>query len=208
MIHVTASLGRVRVIPVLSADDVDVAKRACEALVAGGLKCVEITFRTTVAADAMRRATEIDGLLVGAGTVLTPEQARAAHAAGAAFAVAPGLNEEIVATCAELGLPFFPGIATPSELDRARALGCDAVKVFPIATLGGPAFLKSLAAVYPDMRFVPTGGVTRANLPDYLAVPAVLACGGSWLCDPRLLAENRYDEVERLAREAVEEVNR
>jgi 2-dehydro-3-deoxyphosphogluconate aldolase / (4S)-4-hydroxy-2-oxoglutarate aldolase len=206
VVDITASLGRVRVIPVLGADDVDVAERACRALVAGGLNCVEITFRTAVAADAMRRAAQIDGLLVGAGTVLTPGQARAAHAAGAAFAVAPGLNEEIVAVCAELGLPFFPGVATPSELDRACRLGCDVVKVFPIATLGGPAFLKSLAAVYPDMRFVPTGGVTRANLSEYLAVASVLACGGSWLCDGRLLAEGRYDEVERLAREAVEDV--
>jgi len=208
VVDVLTSLARVRVIPVLSADDVDVAERACRALVAGGLNCVEITFRTEVAADAIRRAAEIDDLLVGAGTVLTPDQARAASAAGAAFAVAPGLNEEIVATCAELGLPFFPGVATPSELDRAHALGCEAVKVFPISTLGGPAFLKSLAAVYPGMRFLPTGGVTRSNLAEYLALPAVLACGGSWLCDGRLLAEGRYDEVERLAREAVEEVAR
>ncbi|MHB8643861.1 MAG: bifunctional 4-hydroxy-2-oxoglutarate aldolase/2-dehydro-3-deoxy-phosphogluconate aldolase [Gaiellaceae bacterium] len=208
MVDVVTSLGRVRVIPVLSVNDIDVAERACEALVAGGLNCVEITFRTDVAADAICRAAEIDGLLVGAGTILTPDQARAARGAGAAFAVAPGLNEEIVATCAELGLPFFPGIATPSELDRARALGCHDVKVFPISTLGGPAFLKSLSAVYRDVRFLPTGGVTRSNLAEYLAVPAVLACGGSWLCDGRLLAEGRYDEVERLAREAVEEVTR
>jgi 2-dehydro-3-deoxyphosphogluconate aldolase/(4S)-4-hydroxy-2-oxoglutarate aldolase len=200
---VIASLERQRVVPVLSVDDVGVAQQTCLALASGGLRCIEITFRTDVAADAIRHATEIPGLLVGAGTVLTHDHVEAAREAGAAFAVAPGLNEEIVALCAELDLPLFPGIATPTELERAYALGCRVVKVFPISTLGGPAYLKALAAIYRDMRFLPTGGVTPSNLTDYLAIPSVLACGGSWLCDSQLLAEGRYAEIERLATEAV-----
>ena len=146
---------------------------------------------------------EIDGLLVGAGTVLSPAQAALAAEAGAAFAVAPGTNDAVVAACGELELPFFPGVATPSEIEHARSLGCRTLKVFPAATVGGIAFLKAVSATYRDVRFMPTGGIGPANLADYLAVPSVLVCGGSWLCEAGLLGAGRFDEVERLAREAV-----
>lgn len=201
---VVARIERERVVPVLSADSVASARRACSAIVAGGLSCVEITFRTAAAPDAIRHAVKIPGLLVGAGTVTTSDQARAAYEAGAAFAVSPGLNEQIVTLCATLGMPFFPGIATPSELDHACALGCRTVKVFPIALLGGPEFVKALASVYRDVRFLPTGGVALSNLRDYLAIPSVLACGGSWICNSHLLEAERYDEIERLARDTAE----
>ena len=204
MSDVVETLGRIRVLPVLSVPDVDGAEAACRALLAGGITCVEITFRTDAAADAIRRVSGIDGLLVGAGTVLSPEQAEAAAAAGARFAVAPGTNERVVEACGELGLPFFPGVATPSEIERARALGCHMLKVFPAATVGGVAFLRAVSAPYQDVRFIPTGGVDATNLAAYLAVPSVLACGGSWLCDQALIREGRFDEIERLARAAVE----
>jgi 2-dehydro-3-deoxyphosphogluconate aldolase/(4S)-4-hydroxy-2-oxoglutarate aldolase len=201
--EVVALLGRTRILPVLAVADADEAEGACRALLAGGIPCAEITFRTDAAVDAIRRVSGIDGLLVGAGTVLSPEQAALAAAAGASFAVAPGTNESVVAACRELGLPFFPGVATPSEIERARALGCRTLKVFPASTVGGVAFLRAVSATYPDVDFIPTGGIGPGNLAEYLAVPSVLACGGSWLCDKGLLAEGRFDEVERLARDAM-----
>lgn len=201
--NVVRKLENARVLPVLSVDDLDQAEAACRALLAGGIGCVEITFRTTVAAQAIERVGRIDGLLVGAGTVLTVEQAEAAAEAGACFAVAPGTNPVVVAACRELGLRLFPGVATASEIDRARALGCRTLKVFPAAAAGGPAFLRAVSAPYPDVRFIPTGGIGASTLADYLSVPSVIACGGSWLCEPRLLHEGRFDEIERLAGAAV-----
>lgn len=193
-----------RVVAVLTAPDAETAEAACHALVRGGLSCAEITFRTEAAAEAIARAAQIEGFVVGAGTVLTEQQAHLAHEAGAAFAVAPGTNDAVVRACSELELPFVPGAATATEVDHARRLGCDVIKLFPAGSLGGPGFVKALAAVYPDVLFMPTGGVDATTLPSYLAVPSVLACGGSWVVDGRLLAERRFDEIERLAREAVE----
>ena len=195
---------RDRVIAVLTPPDGETAETACRALARGGLSCAEITFRTDAAAEAISRAARIEGFVVGAGTVLSAQQARVARDAGAAFAVAPGTNDDVVRACAELELPFVPGAATPTEIDHARNLGCNVVKLFPAGSLGGPGFVKAMSAVYPELQFVPTGGVDSTSLASYLALPSVLACGGSWLVDGRLLAERRFDEVERLAREAVE----
>jgi 2-dehydro-3-deoxyphosphogluconate aldolase / (4S)-4-hydroxy-2-oxoglutarate aldolase len=200
--EVVARLARARVVPVASLDDGDQAASAASALLRGGLDCIEVTFRTAAAAEAIERARAIEGMLVGAGTVLTPDQARAAAAAGAQFAVAPGTNPAVVEECAVLGLPFFPGVATPSEIEAARALGRTTLKLFPAAQVGGPGYVRAVAAVYPDVRFLPTGGIGPDSAADYLALPAVLAVGGSWLVRPDLLREGRYDEVERLAREA------
>jgi 2-dehydro-3-deoxyphosphogluconate aldolase / (4S)-4-hydroxy-2-oxoglutarate aldolase len=196
-------LAAVRIVPVLTAVDADQAEHACRALLAGGLSAVEITFRTDAASEAIRRAAGIDGLLVGAGTVLSPEQLTQAVAAGARFAVAPGTNDKVVEAAQRAGLPFVPGIATPSEIEHARSLGCTVLKVFPASVLGGPAFVKAVAPVYPDVRFVPTGGISPENVASYLELPAVLACGGTWICERGLLDERRFDEVERRAREAV-----
>ena len=146
----------------------------------------------------------IDGLLVGAGTVLSPEQAEAAAAAGARFAVAPGTNPACCRGLPRAGLPFFPGVATPSEIERARALGCHMLKVFPAATS------EASRSCGPCPRRTRTSGSsrraasTRRTSPRYLAVPSVLACGGSWICEQALIREGRFDEIERLAREAVE----
>lgn len=191
-----------RVVPVLTVNDVEQAERACRALLAGGLAVVEITFRTDAAIDAIRRVSSIDGLVVGAGTLLSPEQVASAVTAGARFGVAPGTDAAVVEAAEREGLAFVPGSATPSEIERARSLGCSVVKIFPASLLGGPAFVKAVAAVYGDVRFVPTGGVDLENLPSYLEVPAVLACAGTWICEQALLREGRFDEVERRAREA------
>jgi 2-dehydro-3-deoxyphosphogluconate aldolase / (4S)-4-hydroxy-2-oxoglutarate aldolase len=191
-----------RVVPVLTAERAEDAERACEAMLAGGLTSVEITFRTDAAVETIRRASQIDGLLVGAGTVVSESQLEAAVEAGARFAVAPSTNDAVVRAAQRAEVTFIPGAATPTEVEHARALGCEVVKIFPASLVGGPAFIKALSAVFPDVRFVPTGGVNIDNLDDYLALPSVLACGGTWICEPSLMREGRFDEIERRAREA------
>lgn len=197
-----AHLRELRVIPVAVIHRLDQVEPTVTALRDGGLPCIEITFRTDVAAEAIRRASAIDGVLVGAGTLHDPAEAAAAAAAGAGFAVAPGLNEDVVAACQEAGLPFFPGIATPTELERALALGCQTVKVFPAEQLGGPAFIRSLAAVYRDVEFIPTGGINARSAPSYLELDRVLAVAGSWVVASSLLDRGCFDDVRSLAGEA------
>lgn len=170
-----------RVIPVLTAESADAAEQACRALLADGLTTVEITFRTDAAEEAIRRACTIEGLTVGAGTVLDESQLAAAVDAGASFAVAPTTNPVVIDAARRAGVPFVPGAATPSEIDRARSLGCEVIKIFPVAVLGGPAFIRAVGAVFPDVKFIPTGGITADTVGEYLALPSVLACGGTWL---------------------------
>lgn len=178
--RVRSCLAELRVLPLATIEPAS-AQAIGRLLVSAGLPCIEIAFRTPDAPAAISRAREVDGLLVGAGTVLSAEQAQEAASAGAEFAVAPGLSEEVVECCRDLGLPFFPGVATPTEVQHARRLGLRTLKVFPIKSLGGSGFLRALSAVYPDVQFIPTGGIDLATLRDYLALPSVLACGGSWL---------------------------
>ena len=190
-------LARVKVLPVLTVFDVGTVEATCRALADGGVSCVEITYRTACADEAIVRASQIPGLMVGAGTVIDAEQAMSAAQAGARFAVAPGLSEPVLAAAREIGLPFFPGVATPSEIERARNLGCRVVKVFPASSLGGPAFVRSVAAPYPDMRFIPTGGINDSTVGQYLELPSVLACGASWLCAQDLVAAGQFGEIRR-----------
>ena len=197
--QVTEWLARVRVLPVLTVSDVRTVEATCRALADGGVSCVEITYRTACANEAIAAASQIPGLMVGAGTVIDAEQAMSAAQAGARFAVAPGLSEPVLAAAREIGLPFFPGVATPSEIERARNLGCRVDKVFPISSLGGPAFVRSIAAPYPGMRFIPTGGINDGSIGQYLGLPSVLACGASWLCEKDLVAAGRFDEIRRRA---------
>ena len=191
------------VIPVLTAQSADDAEQASRALRAGGMTTVEITFRTEAAVESIRRAARIEGLVVGAGTVLSEAQLVAAVEAGARFVVSPSTNETVVRAGRAAGVEVIPGAATPTEIDKARALGCRIVKIFPASLLGGPAFVKAVSAVFPDARFVPTGGVSPDNLGEYLALPSVLACAGTWICEPALLREGRFDEIERRARDAL-----
>lgn len=194
--QVVARLQAIRIVPVASvhAHQMD---SLCKALISAGLPCLEIVFRNEDAVDAIKAARSHTGLLVGAGTIRSTAQAVAAAEAGAHFAVAPAMNEEVMACCRELGLPFFPGVATPTEVDRVRALGGHTVKVFPARQLGGAEFVRALSTVYPDVRFIPTGGVRAADLPAYFALESVLACGGSWFFED-------MTELESRAREAVE----
>ena len=180
-----------RIVPVLTAESADEALRACESILAGGLTSVEITFRTDAAVDAIRRASRLDGLVVGAGTVVTESQLAAALDAGAQFAVAPSTNAVVIRAAQRAGIEFVPGAATPTEIDLARSLGCEIVKIFPAAVLGGPAFIKAISPIFPELKFMPTGGITAENVADYFALPSVVACGGTWITADSVGIEER-----------------
>lgn len=193
-----------RLLPVVVVEDAADAVPLARALVAGGLPVAEVTFRTSAAADAIRRiADDVPDALLGAGTVLTVDQVKAARKAGASFLVTPGFNPAVVQAAADEGLPIVPGINNPTGVEQAMSFGLSAVKFFPAEPTGGVPFLKALAGPYGGMRFIPTGGIGPKNLREYLALPAVLACGGSWMVDPGLIKSGRFDEVQRLTAEAV-----
>lgn len=195
-----------RVVPVVVVDDAESAAPLAEALLAGGLEVMEITFRTPAAAAAIRRiAAGYPEILLGAGTLLDPEQVLRARDAGAVFGLAPGTNPRVVAAAAGCGMYFAPGVMTPSEVEQALDLGCNLLKFFPAAVAGGVAMLKALAGPYAHtgVRFIPTGGVTSGNLSDYLSLPLVAAIGGSWMVERALVAAGRWGEITRLTREAL-----
>ncbi|HLT10523.1 MAG TPA: bifunctional 4-hydroxy-2-oxoglutarate aldolase/2-dehydro-3-deoxy-phosphogluconate aldolase [Micromonosporaceae bacterium] len=192
-----------RVVPVIVLEDASAAAPLADALVAGGLHCAEVTFRTDAAEAALRAMATDDRLVVGAGTVVSAEQVERAHAAGARFIVSPGLSPAVVRRCRELGLPVIPGVATPSEVMAALDEGLRLLKFFPAEPFGGIATVRALAAPFRSVRFVPTGGISAAQLPDYLAVPAVAAVGGSWMVAAKLIAERRWDDIRSLTAEAV-----
>ncbi|WP_341718740.1 bifunctional 4-hydroxy-2-oxoglutarate aldolase/2-dehydro-3-deoxy-phosphogluconate aldolase [Micromonospora sp. FIMYZ51] len=200
---VSETLPAGRILPVVVLDDARAAAPLAAALTAGGLRSVEVTFRTDAAADAIRAMSEDPDLLVGAGTVLTPGQVDEAVAAGARFIVCPGFSPLVVAHCQQVGIPVFPGAATATEIQMAVDAGLDTVKFFPAEQLGGATMIKALAAPFRSVRFIPTGGVNTGNLRDYLALPAVLAVGGTWMVAPDLLTEGRWDDVTRLTAAAV-----
>lgn len=196
-----ASIG---LVPVVEISDPSTAALLGRALLAGGLPCAEITFRTPAAAKAieiLRR--ECPDLLTGAGTILTTEQVDAAAAAGAAFLVAPGFNPATLDRARATGLPMIPGVCTPTEIEQALSHGVDVLKFFPAEAAGGVAFLKAVSAPYRNVRFVPTGGVGMSNLASYLLLPQVLACGGSWMVSKELLMKGDFETIRRLAAEAV-----
>lgn len=194
--------GLAPVIPVIVVKDVAHAVPLAEALVAGGLPVLEVTLRTPVALDVIRAMAGVEGGVVGAGTLITPDDVHAAKEAGALFGVSPGITDELVAACEADELPLLGGVATVSEAMRMLARGYDVCKFFPAEANGGAPALKSFAGPLPQMSFCPTGGVSTRNAADYLALPNVLCVGGSWPADPALMAAGRWDEVERLARAA------
>ena len=193
------------VVPLVQADDPQVAVELSRALAAGGLKVAEVVFRTDAALECLSAvADSVPEMIAGAGTVLSVEQARAAIENGAKFIVSPGLSEDVVAVAEEHNVPIYPGVMTPSEVQRAYNLGLRNVKFFPASIAGGVPMLKALSSVFREMRFMPTGGVSPGNLPEFLSVPAVLACGGSWLTPADRIAAGDFAAITRLAAEAVE----
>jgi len=202
VVGVLEQLGIVPVVELRTAGD---AGPLLEALSAAGLPLAEITLRTAAALEAITatRATHPNAL-VGAGTVRSIDDARRVIEAGAQFVVSPATNPDVVAYCTSRAVLMMPGACTPTEVDAAVRAGAAVVKFFPAEAIGGLPFLKALSAPFNDVRFVPTGGVNASNLADYLRVPQVIACGGSWMVNPLLLEQRRFGEVEALAREAVE----
>ena len=191
-------------VPVVVIDDAASAVGLGRALVAGGLPVAEVTFRTPAARASIEAMAAIPDLVVGAGTVRSPEQVTQAVEAGARYIVSPGLSAAVVRRCRELDVPVLPGAVTASEVQAAAELGLDTVKFFPAETSGGAAAIKALAAPFHDITFVPTGGIGPKNLADYLAVKAVVGVGGSWMCPREAVAQGDFATIERLCREAVE----
>jgi len=195
-----ARLSALGVVPVVALDRVADAVPVAEALVTGGLPCLEITFRTAAAAAAIRRIRDaVPEIVLLAGTVRSVEQVNAAVAAGAEAIVAPGLNPAVVERCLDVGIPIVPGIATPTELETALGYGLRVVKFFPAEPLGGIVFLKALAGPYPDVGFIPTGGVDPGNLAAYLGLPNVVAVGGTWLVRPETVERRDFTRITSLA---------
>ena len=191
----TDVLGPHRIVPVVVFDDAARADDLGAALVAGGLPVAEVTFRTPAAGAVLSALAARGDLVVGAGTVITAEQVDLAHRAGATFVVSPGLSTAVVRRCQELDLAVLPGVCTASEIIAALDLGLDTVKFFPAEAYGGLGTIKALSAAFPQVRFVPTGGITVESAPAYLAHRAVAAVGGSWMVAPDLLATGQWDEV-------------
>ena len=197
-------ISEVGIVPVIKLENADDALPTAKALCEGGIPVAEVTFRTAQAEGSIRRIAEgLPEMLVGAGTVLTTEQVDAAVAAGARFIVSPGLNPRVVRHCVELGVPVVPGCANPSDVEAALELGITTVKFFPAEAMGGIKVLKALSAPYGGVKFLPTGGVNAGNLNDYLALKNVVACGGSWMVTPELIAAGDFGAVTALSREAV-----
>ena len=202
----TESILKQRLICVAVIEKPDDAVPLAEALLAGGLNVIEVTFRTTGAADAVSRIRKsLPGALVGAGTLLSSDQVKQAADAGAQFGVSPGLSEAISNAAHENQLPLFPGVITPSEVMHALQLGWKHLKFFPAEAAGGVAMLKALAGPFghTGVKFVPTGGITAATLPNYLAVPQVAAIGGSWMAERKLVAEKAWAKITALTAEAM-----
>lgn len=202
--EVLERLGRARVVPVVVVDDAAQGLTVAGALADGGLPVAEVTFRTAGARAAIEAiSARHPDMLVGAGTVVTPAQVDEAVAAGAQFLVSPGLSAPVVRAAQEAGVPILPGVATASDIMAALDLGLDTLKLFPAGVVGGPGAVKALSAPFGQARFVPTGGVSAANMTEYLDLPSVLAVGGSWMVDKKLVGAGDHAEITRRTAQAV-----
>ena len=203
MSDIVKQIEDLKVVPVVAIQNLDDAERLADALTAGGIACAEITLRTEAGLPAIELLAKRSGFLVGAGTVHNADQAAAVIDAGAKFVVAPGFNPKTVAKCIDKDVPIFPGTSSPTDLEMAMEFGLDIVKFFPAEAMGGVKTLKAFHSPYHTIRFMPTGGVSMANLRDYLSLPYVIGCGGSWMAKGDLIAAGRFDEITRLAKETV-----
>ena len=203
MTKIFEALGQIGLVPVITINREEDAVPLARALLDGGVGCAEITFRTAGAPGAIRKMTgEVHEMLIGAGTVLTVQQAEQAIRAGAQYIVAPGFDAAVVDWCQKRGVPVLPGVATPTEINMALARGVKLLKFFPSEEIGGMRMLKALHAPYQQVQFIPTGGIKAHNLAEYLVLPNVVACGGSWMATGSMISEGKFDEITRLSREA------
>lgn len=205
MSNLKAQLKALKVIPVIAIDRAEDIIPLGKVLAENGLPAAEITFRSDAAVEAIRLLREAQpDMLIGAGTVLNREQATAAKEAGATFVVSPGFNPNTVKACQEIGIDIVPGVNNPSAVEAALEMGLTTLKFFPAEASGGVNMVKALLAPYGDVEIMPTGGITPSNIKDYLAVPRVLACGGTWMVDKTLIEAGKWEELAQLTREAVE----
>ncbi len=203
MQNIFDKIGSIGLMPVIVIEDAEAAVPLAEALIAGGLPLAEVTFRTAAAGKAIAAMAKVPGLLLGAGTVMKPEQVDQAMDLGATFALAPSFIPKTAEYALKKGLPFVPGVLTPSEMGAALEAGFSVQKFFPAEPAGGAPFLKAVSAPVRGIRFVPTGSIDLAKLPSYLQISSVLAVGGSWMVAPQLIANKNWKEITRLAAEAV-----
>jgi 2-dehydro-3-deoxyphosphogluconate aldolase / (4S)-4-hydroxy-2-oxoglutarate aldolase len=203
MAEALAALSRIGLVPVITISSPRDAVPLAEALLDGGIGCAEVTLRTPSAGEAIHGISSTCGeLLVGAGTVLTVEQAEEATQAGAQYVVAPGFDPAVVGWCQARDVPVIPGVATPTEISMALARGLSLLKFFPAEAMGGVRTLQALSAPFASARFIPTGGITASNLPQYLALPNVAACGGSWMAKGSMISAGKFTEIARLSAQA------
>jgi len=204
MHNVLEQLGLLGIVPVIAIEDANDAEPLAQALIDGGLPCAEVTFRTAAAKDAIERiAKKFPDMALGAGTVLTIDQVKAAVDCGAKYIIAPGLNPKTVDYCVSHNIPVTPGVATPSEVEQALEFGLEVVKFFPAEQAGGLAFLRALSAPYNKLKFIPTGGIDEKNILSYLAFPKVLACGGSWMVKTDMISMKQFDQIRAITEQAV-----
>jgi len=204
MHNVLEQLGLLGIVPVIAIEDANDAEPLAQALIDGGLPCAEVTFRTAAAKDAIERiAKKFPDMALGAGTVLTIDQVKAAVDCGAKYIIAPGLNPKTVDYCVSHNIPVTPGVATPSEVEQALEFGLEVVKFFPAEQAGGLAFLRALSAPYNKLKFIPTGGIDEKNILSYLAFPKVLACGGSWMVKTDMISMKQFDQIRTITEQAV-----
>jgi len=205
MTDMMKKLGKLGIVPVVVLNSADDALPLAEALVKGGLPCAEVTFRTAAAEESIRKmAKAFPEMIIGAGTVLTCEQADRAIDAGAKFIVSPGFNPKVTEYVLKKGVPMTPGICTPTEIEAALQFDLDVLKFFPAEPSGGLKMIKALAAPYVGVNFMPTGGISAANVREYLAYDRIVACGGSWMVSGSLVKEGKFGEIETLVREAAD----
>lgn len=204
MNDILKKIGEIGIVPVVAIQNADDAVPLAEALIGGGLPIAEITFRTSAAEQSIKNiSARFPDMLVGAGTVLSVEQVKAAVEAGASFIVSPGFNPDVVGYCVDNGIAITPGCSNPSDIEKALGFNLDVVKFFPAEAFGGIKTLKAISAPYGTMKFIPTGGINPENMNSYLQFEKVLAVGGSWMVKSDLIKEGRFDEIARLSREAV-----
>lgn len=207
MDNITQLISKIGIVPVIALDKAEDAAPLAEALCKGGLPCAEVTFRTAAAEESIRIMTEkFPQMLVGAGTVLTTEQADRAIAAGAKFIVSPGLNPTVVKHCIQRSVPIVPGCANPSDIEAAIELGLDVVKFFPAEAAGGIKMIKAMSAPYGNIRFMPTGGINADNINDYLSFSKIIACGGSWMVSKDMITAGEFDKITELTKGAVQKM--
>ncbi len=207
MNNIFEEITKIGIIPAITINNAAKAGALATALKKGGISCAEVTFRTSETTAAIKNiASEVEGMMIGAGTVTATAQVDLAISSGAKFIVTPGFNKKVVKYCLEKEIPVIPGVLTPSEIEKAMELGLKMVKLFPAEQSGGVALIKALSGPYRGLLFVPSGGITESNINDYLALDCVAACVASFIADSKLVDSEKFDEIERICRNTVKKI--